>query len=121
MKKQTETICLLVSIRPELIDEIDETASPWYETEEEIEAKLQYGKEKAGMLAWVRSQMFYRLTPFERNCVRAYFFRGLTYREAGAQVGASPSSIHRGVQRAIVKLRKVARTGFSRHKKRRRH
>lgn len=82
--------------------------SAWYETEEEVRSGIKWGARKAVLLAWVREQMRTRLTPRERHCLELYYFRGLTYREAGDATGTNASSVYRAVQRAIRKLRDAA-------------
>lgn len=77
----------------------------WYETPEEIEAGLEWGKRKAELLTWVRRQIGRHLTPRERRCIELYFFEGLTYREAGEKTGTNASSVHRAVTRSLRKIR----------------
>ena len=82
---------------------------PWFETPEEIEAGLTWGVEKAGMLRWVRRHMRSKLTQRERRCVELYFFKGMTYREAGAATDTSATSVYRAVRRSLRKLRVAAK------------
>ena len=86
---------------------VDQTA--WHETQEEIEAKLAWGREKARLLAWVGEQMEIRLTAIERRYLRLYFFEGRTYREVAGITGTNASSVHRGVARGIRKLQIAAK------------
>jgi RNA polymerase sigma factor (sigma-70 family) len=81
----------------------------WYETPEEIEKGIEWGKRKAHLLRWVRKQMGRKLTPRERRCVELYFFEGLTYREVGQMTGTNASSAYRAVSRSIRKLKMQAR------------
>ena len=60
------------------------------------------------LLAWVREQMHIALTPRECHCLELYYFRGMTYREAGAATGTNASSVYRAVKRSIRKLRNAA-------------
>lgn len=101
-------------VSPEQFHELDESASPWYETPEQIEAALEYGREKARLLRWVRRHMLARLTPRERRAVHLIFFRGMTYVEAARETGVHPSVVHRTVQRGLAKLRRQLMTGRTR-------
>lgn len=80
----------------------------WYETPEEIEQGIEWGKQKAHLLRWVRKQMGRKLTARERRCVELYFFEGLTYREVGQITGTNASSACRAVARSIRKLKMQA-------------
>lgn len=82
----------------------------WYETEEEVEAGLAWGKRKAELLRWVRRRMGRKLTLRERRCVELYFFEGKTLREVGTLTGTTASSSHRAVRRALRKLQEAAVT-----------
>jgi RNA polymerase sigma factor (sigma-70 family) len=93
-------------VDPANFDFVGETDSPWHETAEEIEDALEYGKEKARLLKWVRRHMRSKLTARERRCVELLFFHGLSYREAAERTGIHPSVVHRSVQRGLVKLRR---------------
>ncbi len=80
----------------------------WYESKEEIADKLAWGRRKAVLLRWVRLQMGRRLTARERHCIELVYFRGLSFRQAGAATGTRESSVHRATRRAIRKLRAAA-------------
>jgi len=98
-------------IRPVAGDAFDRLHAkhiPWYEDTETVRRGLKWGRKKARLLAWVRAQMFLRLTPVERRCIELYYLRGLNYREAGAVLGVHASSVYRGVRRGIRKLREAA-------------
>ena len=101
-------------VAPEEFHELDEARSPWHETPEQIEATLEYGREKARLLRWVRRHMRARLTPRERRFVHLIFFRGLTYLEAARRTGVHPSVVHRSVQRGLAKLRRQLMSGRTR-------
>jgi len=88
---------------------MDACDSPWYETEEEINERLRWGREKAKQLRWVRSQMIARLTEKERQCVRLYYFKQLNFREIGDKLGINVSTVYRAVERGVRKLREAAR------------
>ncbi len=85
---------------------ISEADSLWHETDEDVRDGLEYGREKARLLRWVRRHMRSRLTARERHCIELLYFRGLTCREAGERTGTHPSSVHRSAQRGLAKLRR---------------
>ncbi|HOE66571.1 MAG TPA: hypothetical protein PLO62_08585, partial [Candidatus Hydrogenedentes bacterium] len=66
-----------INMANDVLSKIDRTRGAWYETEEEIAAGVKWGREKARLLRWVRSQMTMRLTLRERRCVELYYFEGL--------------------------------------------
>jgi len=93
-------------VAPAKLDAVNEARSLWHETPGEIEDALEYGREKARLLRWVRRHMKSKLSARERRCVELLFFRGLTYREVAERTGTHPSVVHRAVQRGLVKLRR---------------
>ncbi len=96
-------------LSPEIMRSFRIEQSGWHETKSDIRAGIAWGRRKAVLLAWVREQMMVVLTARERHCLDLYYFRGLTYREAGAATGTNASSVYRAVQRSIRKLRKAAK------------
>lgn len=90
-----------------LLHRLSATDSPWYETQDEIRDQLRWGRVKAQQLKWVRSQIVLRLTKMEGQCIRFYYFKGLTYREIAANLGTNVSTVHRTVRRGIRKLRRA--------------
>lgn len=94
---------------PSVLRRLTTEHTPWFETVEDIRAGLEYGRKNARLLEWVRSQMRLRLSPVERRCIELYFFDGLNYREAAEALEVNVTSVYRGVQRALRKLRKAAR------------
>ena len=100
--------CLEILLKPEVMDAFATARAAWYEGEKEVQDGLAWGKEKARLLRWVRRQMTRRLTPCERRCVELCFFQGLTFREAAAHTRTNPSSVYRGVRRALRKLNAAA-------------
>lgn len=94
---------------PHKMGQFTNDRNPWYESPEEIEAGLEWGKEKAKLLRWVRTQMGRRLTKCERRCLELYFFKGMTFREAAEATKTTPSSVHRAVRRSLLKLQRAAR------------
>ncbi|MCC6695122.1 MAG: hypothetical protein IT365_05785 [Candidatus Hydrogenedentes bacterium] len=94
-----------VLMEPKALHLFENSRGAWYETPEEIQAGLEWGKRRAELLAWVRRQIGRHLTPRERRCVELYFFEGLTYREAGEKTGTNASSVHRAVTRSLRKIR----------------
>jgi len=81
----------------------------WYESPDEIEAGLEWGRRKARLLRWVRRQMRRRLTSREWKCIHLYFFRGMNYIEVGDATGTNAASAHRAVARSLRKLRVAAK------------
>jgi RNA polymerase sigma factor (sigma-70 family) len=96
-------------LSPDIMRSFRIEQSAWHEDPEDIAKKIAWGKRKAFLLAWVREQMEIRLTQRERHCIELYYFRGLTYREAGAATNTNASSVYRAVQRSIRKLREAAK------------
>ena len=80
----------------------------WYESQEDVEAGLRLGEEKAELMKWVRRQMGRRLTIRERRCIELYYFEGLTFREVGDRTGTNASSVFRAIKRAVRKLHTAA-------------
>ena len=97
-----------IKLGPGPLKNMDASDSPWYESEEEIRERLRWGTEKAKQLSWVRSQMTARLTEKERQCVRLYYFKQLSFRQIGAKLGINVSSVYRAVGRGVRKLREAA-------------
>jgi DNA-directed RNA polymerase specialized sigma24 family protein len=87
----------------------------WHESNEEIEAALEWGRRKAELLRWVRRQMGRRLTRMEYECVTLYFFRGMTLPEVAQALGMSLPSAHRAVARSLRKLRITAQRSARRN------
>jgi len=95
----------------------------WYESPEEVAKGLEWGRRKAVLLRWVRRQMGRRLTARERNCLKLYFFRGMTLLEVGEATCTSKAAACRAVARSLRKLRaaaqrsRIAGADRMRHKK----
>lgn len=100
-----------VVMSPDILKGFAIEQGAWYETQGEIEAGLRWGEEKARLLRWVRKQMTRRLTARERLYLELHFFEGLSFREAALRSGTNASSVHRGVTRALRKLRTAAAEG----------
>ena len=100
-----------ISVNPEHLEHIGSSEAIWHETPEEIQAGLAWGREKEQLLRLVRKEMHRRLTKRERRCVVLYFFRGLTFNEAGKATKTNASSVHRAVHRGLRKLRCAAESG----------
>jgi len=96
-------------LSPEIMRGFRIEQSAWHETRSDVADGVAWGFRKAVLLAWVREQMHLALTARERHCLELYYFRGLTYREAGAATNTNASSVYRAVQRSIRKLRKAAK------------
>ncbi len=100
-----------VVTQPKVIQSFSLDRGPWFETPEEVQRGIEWGREKAVLLRWVRNQMEARLTLRERRCVELYYFYGKTFREAGELTGTNASSVYRAVQRSLRKLRQAAASG----------
>lgn len=98
----------MVTMSPEFFRMANIRRGMWFETEEEIEAGLEWGRRKAELLRWVQRQMGRRLTEVERECVTLYFFRGMTFPEVARNMGISLISAHRNIERSLRKLRVTA-------------
>jgi len=110
LERRTQSGRRAVSFSPASLAHLNRDRSAWYETPEEIEAGLEWGRRKAELLRWVRRQMGRRLTLRERRCIELYFFRDKNYREVAKATGTGPSSAYRATARAIRKLRRAAAT-----------
>ena len=97
----------LVFLPDRFFEEIPESKSIWYESEEEIKAKLEWAKEKAKLLEWVQKQIERNLTKKEKAYIEQYFFSGLTLEEISQKFKVNPSSVSRGIKRAINKLKSL--------------
>ncbi len=86
------------------LEQIPSSKSLWYETPEEIEKKLQWGKEKARLLQWVQKQIQRKLTVKERNYIELYYFQGLTLELISKKYHSNPANISRTIRRGIKKL-----------------
>jgi len=100
-----------IRVDPAIVDCFAACKAIWYETPEEIEAGLEWGREKERLFRLIRREMRRRLTKRERRCLELYFFKGLTFREAAKATSTHPSSVHRAVQRGLRKLRHAAKSG----------
>ncbi len=98
-----------VLTNPEVLDRFANEDSPWYETPDEKQAAFQKSQENARLLIWIRKQMERRLTKKERLYLQLYFFEGKTYRQTAEITGTNASSVLRGVQRAMRKLKFAAK------------
>jgi len=86
------------------LEQIPSNQSLWHETPEEIEEKLQWGKEKARLLQWVQKQIQRKLTVKERNYIELYYFQGLTLELISKKYHSNPANISRTIRRGIKKL-----------------
>ncbi len=93
-----------IFVPSQLLEEIPETQSFWYETPEEIEQKLQWGKEKDNLLQWVKKQMERKLTSKERKYIEHYYLQGQTLEIIAKKFQSHPANIHRTIRRGIKKL-----------------
>lgn len=120
MEKRTHADRYKVSCCPEIMESFADEEHPWRESEAEVADGLAWGEEKARLLKWVRKQMRRRLTAKQRRCIELYYFKDLTYVEAGKKAGCSASSACRAVQRGLIRLRAAAKTDPPEHLKPRR-
>ncbi len=93
-----------ILVSQHFLEQIPETQSLWHETPEEIEEKLQWGKEKAHLLQWVQKQIQRKLTAREKNYIELYYFQGLTLEVIAKKHHSNPSNISRTIRRGIKKL-----------------
>ena len=105
MERKTRAERFARHFDPNWLREFPECRGAWFEDEKKVEEAINWGKEKAALLRWVRRMMGERLTKREQYYLELYYFRGLTYIEAGRAAGKDPSTIHRAVKRGIRKLR----------------
>lgn len=108
MTKRTRASRHEVVLTPDLLKGWNERRGAWYESPEEVEEGLAWGREKARLLRWVRRQMQGRLTSRQRMHVELYFFRGMTYIQVAQALGSNPASAHRSIQRALRRLKQAA-------------
>jgi RNA polymerase sigma factor (sigma-70 family) len=108
MTKRTRASRYESVLTPDLLKRFTEEQGAWYESPEEVEEALAWGREKARLLRWVRKQMRGSLTPRQMTQIELYFFHGLTYRQVAQKLGINEATAHRGVQRALRKLKRAA-------------
>ena len=109
MRESTRAGRNAIAMSPEAMRHFESERAAWFETSEEIEEGIEWGKRKALLLHWVRRQMNAHLTERERRCVELYFFESHTYREIGRITGTNASSAYRAVARSLRKLRVQAK------------
>ena len=92
--------------------------TPWFEDEEEIEYKIGQHQRNLVLLDYIRNLMKTHLSKVEQESISVYYSDVLTYREAGDMMNVNATSVFRGVQRGLVKLRRKvdsnARTYYQR-------
>jgi len=108
MDKRKRAHRYAVSIDPNTYRHFEADRGAWHESEEEIEAGLAWGREKARLMKWLRNQMGRRLTVVERRAIELYYFRNLTYRDAAQLAGTNHTSVYRAVRRGLRKLQAAA-------------
>ena len=109
MDKESRVRRFEVSVSPHSLKRVAVTRGAWYESPEEIEAGLAWGRRKAELFRWVRKHMGRGLTLRERRCIELHFFRAMSCRDVGLATGTTPSSVQRALNRALQKLRRSAR------------
>lgn len=92
------------------LERADNEHSPWYETPEEVEAGLEYGREKDEQLQRVAQVMVDLLNEDERVTMELRYKHGLTYRQIAEIMDRNASTIHRRIQRCIRKIQKRIRS-----------
>jgi len=97
-------------VSPAVFARLSSTDLPWHESPEELRRAIARARERERLVNWVRSQMLLRLSPVERRCIELYYFEDLNYREAAERLGVNVTSVYRGVERGLRKLRKAAQT-----------
>lgn len=97
----------LVYVSDKFLEEVPESKSIWYESENEVEFKVKRAKERAKLLRWIKKQMERTLTRKEKAYIEYYFFTGLTLEEISNRFRVNPSSVSRGIKRAVRKLRRL--------------
>ncbi len=90
---------------PFMIDALARENTPWFESSEDIEAGLAWGREKEALLKRVREWMAACLSDMERKSIALYYFENLNYRDAADRLGVNASTVCRAVHRATDKLR----------------
>lgn len=98
----------LRSLSPEIIGNFSNEDNCWFETDEEKELMLEWGRKKRKLISWLRKKMKRRLTQSELYYIEMHFFQGKTYREIGKECGKSPSSICRSIRRSMHKLKTLS-------------
>ncbi len=95
-------------VSPAIFAQLANADAPWHESPEEQRRAVARARERERLLNWVRSQMLLRLSLVERRCIELYFFEDLNYREAAERLGVNVTSVYRGVERGLRKLRRAA-------------
>lgn len=97
----------LIFLSDKLLEEFPESKSLWYESIEEINTKLEQAKERENLLNWVRKHIERNLTKKEKSYIEHYYFQGLTLEDISQKFKVNPSSVSRGIKRALRKLRRL--------------
>lgn len=89
---------------PSVVDKLTAEDSPWFETEAEVIAGLEEGRDKAKLLEQIGVAMLEDLNASEIEALQLRYFQGLSYREIAKIMNRNVSTIHRKIERAILKL-----------------
>lgn len=108
MKYKNEAERFSIAVAPDRLARVQASRAAWFETQEEVEKGLEWGKRKAELIRWTRRQMGRKLTQRERRCIELYYFRAMTLEEVGREIGKSASTACRTIQQSIKKLRNAA-------------
>ena len=106
---RTRSERMAMYVAPARLDRVIRERQAWYETREEIEAGVEWGRIKCRLLQWVRLRMDMHMTPQERRCLELYYFFGLTVREIGEDTKLTNSAIHASLRRCVHRLRTMAK------------
>lgn len=107
-KKTTRSERMALSYFPAYFNGVSIERGMWYETEEDQQHMLDWGRRKAILLHWVRSQMILVLTERQQQVIEHIYFKGLSHKESGDLLGVSASTSCRDGQKAIKRLREAA-------------
>lgn len=124
MRRKRKEHNMAVQLPPAMLSSLSRSRGMWFETPEEIEAGLEWGRRKRVLLKWIRRQLGRRLTRDERRCLELYYFQGLNFRQVGEETGIDAPAAFRSVRRSIIKLKQAAQEDPAwrpRRKWRRRH
>lgn len=81
--------------------------TPWHESPEEIAAGLAWGDRKSQLMRWIKRHMDGTLSRRQREVVELHLFRGMTFKEIARVTKTDRSTVHRAMQRSIVRLQRL--------------
>ena len=86
-------------------DILDMQPSPWYETEESIEADCNHGAWVQRILPKVIRAIGSELTPRQQTCICSVYLIGLSQRETARRIYSNQSNVRRNLLAGISRLR----------------